>query len=93
MILITHLEFEESKLVTCEYCPDYDLCITCLIKDEHGHNPEHSFALIQDRDFALKNLVMVHCRPGRHHRHAAICDGCDKVCQPFLLQSIPVAVS
>lgn len=82
-ILITSPEFDESKLVTCEDCPDYDLCITCLIKDEHGHHPGHSFALIQDREFALKNLVMAHCRPGRHHRHAAICDGCDKVCYPL----------
>jgi hypothetical protein len=27
----------------------------------------------------LKHLVLSRCRPGRHHQHAAVCDGCDKV--------------
>lgn len=81
-ILIKTAEFDESKLVTCKNCPDYDLCITCLIKNGHGHHPGHTFALIHDRKFGLKNLVLAHCRPGRQNRHAAICDGCDKVCSP-----------
>lgn len=72
-------EFDEAKMVTCTDCEDYDLCLTCLLKDGHGHHPAHSFSLIQDRTFCLKSLVLSRCRPGRHHHHAAICDGCDKV--------------
>ncbi|KAK2757889.1 hypothetical protein FQN54_004295 [Arachnomyces sp. PD_36] len=72
------LELDESKLVTCKNCPDYDLCITCVVRDDHGHHPGHEFGLIQERQFSLRNMVMGYCRPGRRHKHAAICDGCDK---------------
>ncbi|KAL1966005.1 hypothetical protein VTN77DRAFT_4945 [Rasamsonia byssochlamydoides] len=71
-------EFDETKMVTCTDCEDYDLCLTCLLKDAHGHHPAHTFSLIHDREFCLKNLVLSRCRPGRHQHHAAICDGCDK---------------
>lgn len=80
-ILITDstAEFDEAKMVSCEDCEDYDLCLTCLLKDSHGHNPAHIFSLIREQKFCLKNLVLAKCRPGRQHAHAAICDGCDKV--------------
>ncbi|KAH2977152.1 hypothetical protein KXW58_006055 [Aspergillus fumigatus] len=71
-------DFEETKMVTCTDCEDYDLCITCLLKDAHGHHPAHHFSLLHDRDFCLKSLVQSRCSPGRHHQHAAICDGCEK---------------
>ncbi|PYH76045.1 ZZ type zinc finger domain protein, partial [Aspergillus uvarum CBS 121591] len=71
-------EHDESKMVSCADCDDYDLCITCLLKDSHGHHPAHTFALVQDRLFALKSIVQSRCNPGRHHHHAAICDGCEK---------------
>jgi next-to-BRCA1 protein 1 len=72
-------DFDETKMVTCTDCEDYDLCMTCLLKDAHGHHPAHRFSLLQDRDFCLKSLVQSRCSPGRHHQHAAICDGCEKV--------------
>lgn len=71
-------ELDETKMVTCSDCEDYDLCITCLLKDTHGHHPAHTFSLLHDRQFCLKNMVLSRCKPGRHHQHAAICDGCDK---------------
>ncbi|EAW09176.1 ZZ type zinc finger domain protein [Aspergillus clavatus NRRL 1] len=71
-------DFDETKMVTCTDCDDYDLCMTCLLKDAHGHHPAHRFSLLNDGDFCLKSLVESRCNPGRHHQHAAICDGCDK---------------
>ncbi|KAL1865276.1 hypothetical protein Plec18167_009471 [Paecilomyces lecythidis] len=71
-------EFDEAKMVSCEHCEDYDLCLTCLLKDSHGHNPAHEFSLIRNQQFCLKSLVVARCRPGRQHAHAAVCDGCDK---------------
>ncbi|KAF5861038.1 hypothetical protein ETB97_000792 [Aspergillus alliaceus] len=71
-------EFDETKMVTCVKCKDYDLCITCLLKDAHGHHPAHNFSLLHDRPFCLKNLVLSRCKPGRRYQHAAICDGCEK---------------
>ncbi|RAL06884.1 ZZ type zinc finger domain protein [Aspergillus homomorphus CBS 101889] len=71
-------ELDENQIVSCADCDDYDLCITCLLKDSHGHHPAHTFALLKDRQFALKSIVQSRCNPGRHHHHAAICDGCEK---------------
>jgi next-to-BRCA1 protein 1 len=71
-------DFDETKMVSCADCEDYDLCMTCLLKDAHGHHPGHTFTLIHDRNFCLKSLVLSRCSPGRHHQHAAICDGCNK---------------
>jgi next-to-BRCA1 protein 1 len=83
-------EFAEAKMVTCDDCEDYDLCITCLLKDSHGHHPAHTLSLIEDHDFCLKNLVLLRCRPGRQYHHAAICDGCDQVCyRPLIFQHNP----
>ncbi|KAA8645488.1 hypothetical protein EYZ11_009114 [Aspergillus tanneri] len=71
-------ELDETKMVSCADCDDYDLCITCLLKNLHGHHPAHSFSLLHDREFCLRTMVLSRCKPGRHHQHAAICDGCDK---------------
>lgn len=75
-------------MVACSDCEDYDLCMTCLVKDTHGHDPSHSFSLHHDREFCLKSLVLSRCKPGRHYQHAAICDGCEKV-RPML--SVPMS--
>lgn len=75
-------EYDETKMVTCLDCEDYDLCVTCLINDAHGHHPGHGFSLIHDRQFTLKSMVVSRCHPGRNQQHAAVCDGCDKVSLP-----------
>lgn len=69
---------DESNVVRCNDCEDYDLCLRCLLRNKHGHHPGHTFQLGTDRNFCLKNLIMSRCLPGRQFKHAAICDGCDK---------------
>ncbi|KAJ5930715.1 hypothetical protein N7466_006208 [Penicillium verhagenii] len=71
-------ETEESNLVRCNECEDYDLCLRCLLRNKHGHHPAHGFSLGKDRNFCLKNLILSRCLPGRQFQHAAICDGCEK---------------
>lgn len=71
-------ETDESNLVRCSECEDYDLCLRCLLRNKHGHHPAHSFSLGSDRNFCLKNLILSRCLPGRQFQHAAICDGCEK---------------
>ncbi|KAF9887151.1 hypothetical protein FE257_010526 [Aspergillus nanangensis] len=70
-------EFDETKMVTCVDCDDYDLCTTCTLNNTHGHHPAHTFALIRDHQLPLKSLVLSRCKPGRQERHSAICDGCE----------------
>ncbi|KAJ6111640.1 hypothetical protein N7523_007701 [Penicillium sp. IBT 18751x] len=70
-------EADESNLVRCNDCEDYDLCLRCLLRNKHGHHPAHTFSLGSDRNFCLKNLIVSRCLPGRQFKHAAICDGCD----------------
>ncbi|KAJ5219825.1 Zinc finger ZZ-type [Penicillium chermesinum] len=69
---------DESNLVRCNDCEDYDLCLRCLLRNKHGHHPGHTFHLGTDHNFCLKNLIMSRCLPGRQFKHAAICDGCEK---------------
>ncbi|KAH8688831.1 hypothetical protein BGW36DRAFT_309699 [Talaromyces proteolyticus] len=71
-------EFSKSKMVTCDDCEDYDLCVGCLLKNTHGHHPGHSFSIISEVHFCLKAMVQSRCRPGHHRHHAATCDGCNK---------------
>jgi next-to-BRCA1 protein 1 len=78
-VLIYNTEVDESNLVRCNDCEDYDLCLRCLLRNKHGHHPAHTFSLGSDRNFCLKNLIMSRCLPGRQFKHAAICDGCEKV--------------
>ncbi|EXJ59699.1 hypothetical protein A1O7_03845 [Cladophialophora yegresii CBS 114405] len=64
--------------VTCQECPDYDLCLSCFRDNEHGHDPSHNFKAQEPEavkgDMAIKAL----CVPGRGVRHEAICDGCNQ---------------
>lgn len=71
-------ETDETNLVRCNDCEDYDLCLRCLMRNKHGHHPAHKFLPGVDRNFCLKNIIMSRCLPGRQFKHAAICDGCDK---------------
>ncbi|KAJ5613500.1 Zinc finger ZZ-type [Penicillium herquei] len=71
-------EADDSNLVRCNECEDYDLCLRCLLRNKHGHHPAHTFALGSDRNYCLKNLILSRCLPGRLFKHAAICDGCEK---------------
>ncbi|EKV16754.1 hypothetical protein PDIG_19430 [Penicillium digitatum PHI26] len=64
-------EADESNLVRCNECEDYDLCLRCLLRNKHGHHPGHTFHLGSDRNFCLKNLITSRCLPGRQFRHAA----------------------
>ena len=76
------LELPGSEFVTCNKCPDFDLCLACFENGEHGHHPAHKFEAVD------KNLVSTRvkslCEPGRALIHQATCDGCDKVsCRPM----------
>jgi next-to-BRCA1 protein 1 len=71
-------EYDETKMVTCVDCEDYDLCTTCILNNTHGHHPAHTFTLIRDQEFSLKSLVLSRCKAGRNRQHSAICDGCEK---------------
>ena len=70
--------FNESNFVTCTTCEDYDLCIPCHKNLKHGHHPGHSFVSASD-DATMDEHALNLCAPGRHARHRAVCDGCDKV--------------
>lgn len=70
--------FDESKFVTCTVCEDYDLCVPCHVAMKHGHHPGHGFAPVSPEVALNKNAVEI-MAPGRHTRHWAVCDGCDKV--------------
>lgn len=58
-------------------CDDFDLCIPCHDKVQHGHNPKHTFAPAAT-DAKLEPLTQALLNPGRNVSHQAICDGCDK---------------
>jgi next-to-BRCA1 protein 1 len=70
---------EESSFVTCTSCEDYDLCLNCLSSNKHGHHPAHVLTPVSKQIF-LTAKNMRQCAAGRSFKHAAICDGCDKVC-------------
>lgn len=67
----------EDTLVTCEACPDYDICVPCLMDDKHGHHPAHLFKPIGKLGLTSQQRTL--CQPGRNTRHHAICDNCDQV--------------
>jgi len=79
---LTPLVYEESNFVTCMVCDDYDLCIPCHVGMKHGHHPNHAFAPVSEEP-TLDTMATALCAPGRNMRHFAICDGCDKVWEPF----------
>lgn len=70
-------ELPKLKFVTCQDCPDVDLCLSCFHDGQHGHDPSHTFEPQDhtDSNAEIKSL----CAPGRGIRHDALCDGCDKV--------------
>ncbi|KAF2652961.1 hypothetical protein K491DRAFT_718434 [Lophiostoma macrostomum CBS 122681] len=69
--------YPEEKFVTCTTCADFDLCMECHTANEHGHHPGHAFAAAAS-DTELPAVADVLCNAGRHVRHSAVCDGCDK---------------
>ncbi|KAL5348714.1 hypothetical protein ACLOAV_006132 [Pseudogymnoascus australis] len=70
-------EYPEDRFITCMDCEDFDLCIPCHDKVQHGHNPKHTFAPAAT-DAKLEPLSQALLNPGRNVSHQAICDGCDK---------------
>jgi len=67
----------EHEFVTCTTCDDFDLCIPCHTANKHGHHPAHGFQPATE-DTVLSMTAKAALAPGRHVRHNAICDGCDK---------------
>ena len=72
------IAFDDSAFVTCLDCDDYDLCVSCHLRLEHGHHPGHTFKPLSN-DASFGELVHEICKAGRGMHHYAICDGCDKV--------------
>ncbi|KIV82004.1 hypothetical protein PV11_04145 [Exophiala sideris] len=66
------------EFVTCQDCPDFDLCFSCFQNGEHGHDPSHAFSIQESAEFSVENQIKALCAPGRNVCHNAICDGCDK---------------
>nr|POF01001.1 protein nbr1 like [Quercus suber] len=67
----------EHSFVTCDDCDDYDLCLSCHTKNNHGHHPAHRFKPATGAttlNIAAETMLL----PGRNVRHNALCDGCDK---------------
>ncbi|OAL38758.1 hypothetical protein AYO20_01964 [Fonsecaea nubica] len=67
-----------GECVTCQECPDYDLCFACFQDGLHGHDPSHAFEARESERVKDNVNITTLCRPGRGVRHDAICDGCDK---------------
>ncbi|WPH01256.1 Hypothetical protein R9X50_00409400 [Acrodontium crateriforme] len=67
----------EHQFVTCKYCEDFDLCLTCYSQNKHGHHPAHAFERATE-ETVLTLAAETMLAPGRNVRHNAICDGCDK---------------
>ena len=72
------LDSDDNNFVECTVCPDYDLCLACLAKQSHGHDPSHGFRAATE-DTVLTSDLKLLLAPGKNFRHYAICDGCDKV--------------
>jgi next-to-BRCA1 protein 1 len=72
------LELPAREFVTCGVCPDFDLCVSCFLDGDHGHDPSHAFEP-QEASDRVNPYIKALCAPGRNIRHDAICDGCDKV--------------
>jgi next-to-BRCA1 protein 1 len=83
-------EDQENRFVTCLDCPDYDLCISCHEANIHGHHPAHKFKAVGE-DVVLSPLAEFLCAPGRNTKHAALCDGCDKVSLTNSIKGCPLS--
>ena len=75
--------------MSCNNCPDFDLCIDCFADRGHGHHPGHSFRPVSDDMISEALHLQALCDAGRGVMHDALCDGCDKVS----LQPKPAAES
>lgn len=71
------VELDEDQFVTCKVCPDFDLCLSCHIGNDHGHHPKHAFTPAT-ADAKLGRVAKALLASGRNHSHNAICDGCEK---------------
>ena len=60
----------------------------CLVVNKHGHHPGHSFKPATSQT-VVSPLAEFMCSAGRNLRHAAICDGCDKVRTAKLMACAP----
>lgn len=69
-------ELHSREFVTCDDCPDFDLCLGCFADGEHGHDPSHAFH--ETIEHSVDDMIKTLCAPGRGVHHAALCDGCDK---------------
>lgn len=71
-------DYEDNNFVECKVCPDYDLCLECLVKQNHGHDPSHSFQPATELTVLTPHAKTL-LGPGKgNFRHFAVCDGCDK---------------
>jgi next-to-BRCA1 protein 1 len=67
-------EYPDERFVTCQNCPDFDLCFGCYLPNRHGHHPGHTFAPASDRTLPTNVRFDTYGM-----RHSAICDGCDQM--------------
>ena len=76
------IEMSARDFVTCQECPDFDLCFSCFQDGDHGHDPAHRFEAQYPEIVESRPDIKALCAPGRNVRHDAICDGCDEVSIP-----------
>ncbi|RMD41000.1 hypothetical protein DV735_g4126, partial [Chaetothyriales sp. CBS 134920] len=67
-----------SDFVSCNDCPDFDLCLVCFQNNEHGHHPAHVFEPVDKREGVVNPKINLLCKAGRNEFHHATCDGCTK---------------
>ncbi|KAF2862936.1 hypothetical protein K470DRAFT_293119 [Piedraia hortae CBS 480.64] len=68
----------EREFVTCTTCDDFDLCIDCHLKNQHGHHPGHGFKPATPAT-DLSSVATWMLGPNRNKCHSStLCDGCDK---------------
>lgn len=65
--------------MSCDNCPDFDLCGDCFAEDQHGHHPGHAFRPVSEENFVGASHLYAKFDAGRGVVHDALCDGCDKV--------------
>jgi next-to-BRCA1 protein 1 len=78
-LVLTNSESPGEDFVSCDNCPDFDLCVDCFAEDQHGHHPAHSFRPVSEEKFAATSHLQTKFDAGRGVVHEALCDGCDKV--------------
>lgn len=70
-------EDKEEGFVTCKDCADYDLCMSCITDNVHGHHASHTFEVACASHKVSEHIERL-MKPGRNVAHSAICDKCDK---------------